>query len=121
MPIYEYICNDCTHEFESLQKFTDPPETVCPTCKGNVTRKLSQSAFHLRGSGWYSDGYGKKADRGSAKEQGTDGKTATEKSADGKTATEKSADGTPAKSDKAEKKGTGSGGDTNAAAPASAT
>ena len=121
MPIYEYICNDCTHEFESLQKFTDPPETVCPTCKGNVTRKLSQSAFHLRGSGWYSDGYGKKAESGSTKEKGADGKTATEKSADGKTATEKSADGKTAKSDKAEKKGTGSGGDSSAAAPASAT
>ena len=59
MPIYEYVCSNCDHEFEELQKFSDPPVTDCPTCrrKGKVVRKLSQSAFMLRGSGWYSDGY----------------------------------------------------------------
>ncbi|MCZ6748116.1 MAG: zinc ribbon domain-containing protein [SAR324 cluster bacterium] len=59
MPIYEYVCSNCKHEFEELQKFSDPPVTDCPSChrKGRVARMLSQSAFMLRGSGWYSDGY----------------------------------------------------------------
>lgn len=58
MPIYEYACRACDHEFERLQKFSDPPERVCPACEGEVYRKLSLNAFHLRGGGWYSDGYG---------------------------------------------------------------
>ena len=76
MPIYEYVCNDCSHEYESLQKFTDPPEKVCPNCKGRVERQLSQSAFHLRGGGWYNDGYGGKESGKSAKSgNGTDSKS----------------------------------------------
>ena len=62
MPIYEYACRDCAHEFETLQKFTDPPERVCPACEGRVARKLSRAAFHLRGGGWFNDGYGRKRD-----------------------------------------------------------
>jgi putative FmdB family regulatory protein len=62
MPIYEYQCSACEHEFEQIQKFSDPPASVCPHCSksGSVTRKLSSSAFILSGGGWYSDGYGKK-------------------------------------------------------------
>lgn len=66
MPIYEYVCSNCKHEFEELQKFSDPPVTDCPSChrKGRVARMLSQSAFMLRGSGWYSDGYSSAAKSG---------------------------------------------------------
>ena len=61
MPIYEYACSSCEHEFEQLQKFSDPPVSNCSHChkKGSVHRKLSTSAFHLSGGGWSSDGYGK--------------------------------------------------------------
>jgi putative FmdB family regulatory protein len=61
MPIYEYACSACEHEFEQIQKFTDPSVCDCPKChkKNAVHRKLSTSAFHLSGGGWYSDGYGK--------------------------------------------------------------
>ena len=63
MPIYEYGCQQCGYDFEEMQKFTDPPLEHCPEC-GNLTaqRKVSVSAFHLKGGGWYKDGYGSKAE-----------------------------------------------------------
>ena len=62
MPIYEYQCSTCEHEFEQIQKFSDPAVTDCPQCsaQGSVSKKLSASAFILNGRGWYSDGYGGK-------------------------------------------------------------
>ena len=59
MPIYEYLCSSCDYEFEELQRFSDSPVSRCPSCKkrGRVARKMSTSAFLLKGGGWYSDGY----------------------------------------------------------------
>ena len=61
MPIYEYDCQHCGHDFEEVQRFSDPPVERCPEC-GNLSakRKVSISAFHLKGGGWYKDGYGSK-------------------------------------------------------------
>ena len=59
MPIYEYYCDSCDKEFEVIQKISDQVLTECPECQGNTLRKLtSMSAFHLKGGGWYKDGYG---------------------------------------------------------------
>jgi putative FmdB family regulatory protein len=43
MPIYEYVCLSCDHEFEELVRSMSAADTVrCPACKsGKVTRKLS--------------------------------------------------------------------------------
>ncbi|HLD44289.1 MAG TPA: zinc ribbon domain-containing protein, partial [bacterium] len=32
MPLYEYRCQQCGFEFETILKFSDPPITVCPQC-----------------------------------------------------------------------------------------
>jgi len=61
MPIYEYECPDCGR-FETIQKFSDKPLTKCPHCKekgkqNKVTKALSASAFHLKGTGWYKTDY----------------------------------------------------------------
>ena len=62
MPIYEYSCPDCGHDFEALQKFSDDPIRDCPSCKaGNVRKRISQTSFVLQGSGWYKDHYGLKS------------------------------------------------------------
>ncbi len=43
MPLYEYRCDGCAHEFEALVRTGDVPE--CPLCKGvRLTRLLSQVA-----------------------------------------------------------------------------
>ena len=58
MPIYEYLCKSCGYEFEEVQKFSDPSLEECPDCgKNNAERQVSMSSFHLKGGGWYKDGY----------------------------------------------------------------
>ena len=63
MPIYEYLCASCGYQFEEVQKFNDPPLEECPGCgKKSASRQISMSAFHLKGGGWYKDGYSGKSD-----------------------------------------------------------
>ena len=38
----------------------NPINDPCPSCKGKVQLKMSMGSFHLKGSGWYKDGYEKK-------------------------------------------------------------
>src|SRR3954465_11318930 len=55
MPIYEYACAACGHQFEEWQKMSDKPIRTCPKCKAKKVEKLiSQTSFTLRGGGWYS-------------------------------------------------------------------
>ena len=56
MPIYEYECDKCG-VIEVTQKITDPPLKRCPNCKGKLKKLVSQSCFHLKGSGWYATDY----------------------------------------------------------------
>ena len=70
MPIYEYACSACGHQFEEWQKMTDKPVRTCPKCKAKkVERLISQTSFHLKGGGWYSDLYAGPKPNG-AKDQG---------------------------------------------------
>ncbi|MEW6408881.1 MAG: FmdB family zinc ribbon protein [Nitrospirota bacterium] len=57
MPVYEYECNQCGEVFEVIQRFNDPPVTVCRVCGGSVKKILSPSAFVLKGTGWYVTDY----------------------------------------------------------------
>jgi putative FmdB family regulatory protein len=60
MPIYEYKCQKCGKEFDVFQKITDAPVASCKFCKGRVSKLISLSSFHLKGSGWYVTDYGGK-------------------------------------------------------------
>ena len=54
MPIYEYQCNVCDHNFDALQKMSDAPLIDCPACnKPELRKKVSAPKFRLSGSGWY--------------------------------------------------------------------
>ncbi len=57
MPIYEYECEACQKLIEMWQSMSEEPLAACPKCGGSVKKIISQSAFHLKGGGWYSDGY----------------------------------------------------------------
>ena len=49
MPIYEYYCEDCNCQFETLF-FPGDPVPTCPSCcKGNVKKLLSAGAVRPRG------------------------------------------------------------------------
>ncbi|MFA9419772.1 MAG: FmdB family zinc ribbon protein [Gammaproteobacteria bacterium] len=54
MPIYEYVCTECEHAYEALQKMSDDPLQECPSCGKPALKKLvSAAGFRLSGSGWY--------------------------------------------------------------------
>lgn len=54
MPIYEYLCDDCGHEQEAIQKFSDAPLTDCDACgEPRLRKKISAAGFRLKGGGWY--------------------------------------------------------------------
>lgn len=60
MPLYEYVCTACGHDFEEMRKFNDPELRKCPKCaKLKVQKKISLAGFQLKGAGWYKDGYAK--------------------------------------------------------------
>ena len=78
MPVYEYQCNACGHAFEEWQKITDKPVRTCPSCaKDEVERLISQTAFMLKGGGWYKDLYssGKSKDSKSSSSDGASAKS----------------------------------------------
>jgi len=62
MPNYDYICIDCSYEFEEFQKMTDPVLQECPRCKGPLRRKIGTGAGLLfKGNGFYITDYKKPA------------------------------------------------------------
>ena len=92
MPIYEYECTECGVVEEALQKFSDKPLTACSHCTGKLRRLISNSAFHLKGSGWYVTDYAKKPTTPST----PSGNTTQSKTSDSKSATGKSKPGNSA-------------------------
>jgi len=62
MPLYEYLCTSCDHEFEELVGLKEPPP-ICPLCSQEVKRKISLGSFRLKGDGWYADAYTGKSNR----------------------------------------------------------
>jgi putative FmdB family regulatory protein len=97
MPIYEYECSKCGKIEEALQKFSDKPLTKCKFCSGKLTKLVSQSSFHLKGSGWYVTDYAAKGRDASKPSQKTkenksdDVKSSDSGSASAKTPSDKSA------------------------------
>lgn len=62
MPIYEYQCNECDHQFEAMRKVSDGPPDACPSCGKNALQKLvSRVGFRLKGTGWYETDFKTKA------------------------------------------------------------
>jgi putative FmdB family regulatory protein len=93
MPIYEYRCLDCGHQFELMQKFSDPPAETCTSCAGTVQKLISRSAFHLKGSGWYVTDYGRNGSangKAAGKEGSEDSSQSSSESSDTKSTSDKS-------------------------------
>ena len=54
MPIYAYRCAACGFAKDALQKMSDAPLTVCPSCsKPEFKKQVTAAGFQLKGSGWY--------------------------------------------------------------------
>jgi putative FmdB family regulatory protein len=73
MPIYGYRCGSCGHEFEILQRMSDPPLKTCPKCAGELHKMVYAAGIIYKGSGYYNTDY-KSTSRGSdsSSEKGSD-------------------------------------------------
>lgn len=77
MPIYEYVCDNCSHHLEALQKMSDEPLVFCPECgEAGLRKQVSAAAFRLKGTGWYETDFKnsdkKKPAESKGKESGSD-------------------------------------------------
>jgi len=72
VPIYEYRCNECGHQFEVSQRMSDDPVSECEVCGGAVQRVLFAPAIHFKGTGFHNTDYGTRR-RGPAGEDGGGG------------------------------------------------
>ena len=93
MPIYEYRCQQCGHQFDALQKMSDVPLVECPACKQpSLVKLVSAPSFRLSGSGWYETDFKTDKDKkknladSSNKQTGSDNKTGEDKKASGDSA-----------------------------------
>lgn len=56
MPLYDFKCHDCNHQFEhlALKAPKEPLELACPMCDSKKTQKLlSAPNVQFKGSGFY--------------------------------------------------------------------
>ena len=60
MPLYEYKCETCHHQFEVQQKFSDPLIDKCVRCGKGVRKLISAPGIMFKGSGWYVTDYSNK-------------------------------------------------------------
>ena len=86
MPIYEYECEKCGEIVEKFQTFSEKPLKKCENCNGKLHKIISQSTFHLKGTGWYVTDY--------------KGKSQPSTSASTSGSTESKAESKPAKTEK---------------------
>jgi putative FmdB family regulatory protein len=80
MPIYEYECTSCGQITEAWQKFSDKPLRACEHCSGKLHKIMSQSSFHLKGTGWYVTDYANKSGHSPAKKKEEKASSGTESS-----------------------------------------
>ena len=91
MPLYEYECDQCSHRFERIQKFSDPLVETCPECGGTVRKLFSSAAIQFKGTGWYITDYARKPSGGQAAEKSkADEAAAAKESSDTSSASKKS-------------------------------
>lgn len=53
MPTYAYACKSCGHRFDTVQSFSDPALTECPSCGGVLRKEYGSIGVTFNGSGFY--------------------------------------------------------------------
>lgn len=60
MPMYDYQCPDCSHQFEVRQSFTEEPYATCPQCESASRRVFHPVPIIYKGTGFYTTDYARK-------------------------------------------------------------
>lgn len=58
-----------------MQKITEKPLTICPSCGGVMKKLISNTSFVLKGSGWYVTDYAGKGKKDTKETAGKKEKT----------------------------------------------
>ena len=53
MPLYDYKCTSCNHQYETREGFDAPPRQPCPLCGAEAKRVLHPPPIVFKGSGFY--------------------------------------------------------------------
>ncbi len=93
MPIYEYRCTRCGHQFEVTHAVGETVES-CERCRAPVRRVFSPVGIIFKGPGFHVTDYRKTSESKTSGAAGGDGKAASKGTATG--ATKKSSGETPA-------------------------
>ncbi len=99
MPTYDYVCEDCDHQFELFQSIKARPIRKCPKCgKLSVHRLIGAGAgIIFKGSGFYETDYRSDSYKEAKK---NDTKPSTGKDAKDKKTETKAKDSKPAEKSK---------------------
>ena len=103
MPIYEYRCQSCAHEYEKREGYDAPARQKCPKCGRSAQRVIQAAPIVCKGSGVYitdnrkaapDEGAGSKSESDKASESKSEsGKASESKSESGKASESKSESG----------------------------
>jgi len=53
MPVYDYECVKCRHQFELRRRFGENGTVDCPRCQGEARRLFTAVPVIFKGSGFY--------------------------------------------------------------------
>jgi putative FmdB family regulatory protein len=98
VPTYQYACTDCAERLEVVQRFSDDPLSVCPSCGGKLRKVFSPVGIVFKGSGFYrtdSRSSQKNGEPAKAEANGSDSKKS-----EGASSTDSSSGDSSSKSDK---------------------
>ena len=98
MPVYEYQCTKCDHNFEMRQGFDADPICDCPSCSSESRRLFKPAPIIFKGSGFYVTDYNGKSPSISSEADESSSKAAPQ-SKDDSSKTEKSSTTTATKTD----------------------
>ncbi len=98
MPLYEYQCTKCDHNFEIRQGFDAEPVCDCPSCSNESRRLFKPAPIIFKGSGFYVTDYNGKSPSVSTESEETTTKSTSETNS-GPSNTENSSTATATKTD----------------------
>ena len=101
MPLYEYKCKKCGHQFEKIQKYSDRMVKKCPDCGGRVEQTITAPAVQFKGTGWYVTDYAKKS---SVPSGSSEGSSSTSEKSEGSSSSSEKSEGSSSNSEKKDSK-----------------
>ena len=106
VPIYEYRCQSCAHEYEKREGYDAPARQKCPKCGRSAQRVIQAAPIVFKGSGFYitdnrkaapEEGAGSKSESKAESGKASESKSESGKASDSKPESGKSGGGSSSK------------------------